>query len=149
MNLLVGSMLEKNIKIFKYCILKKQEILEKLYPIVDLSIRKVIGSKVIAPYKQEFEEAVNNAWMAIIKYLTKIDTSKVMFSIFVAIAHRSAIYYNAVHLKNQYNVVRISDLETSPDNDDINEDVFINKILNNQNITDNNCEEEFFRFIRL
>jgi hypothetical protein len=124
--------LGKNAKIFKHCTLQKQEILEKIYPIVDLSIRKVIGSKVIGPYTLEFEEAVNNAWLAIIKYLPKIDTSKVMFSIFVGIGHRSAIYYNATNLKEKYNVVRINDLEIINDKQEgLGEELFVNTVVSN------------------
>ena len=124
--------LGKNAKIFKHCTLQKQEILEKIYPIVDLSIRKVIGSKVIGPYTLEFEEAVNNAWLAIIKYLPKIDTSKVMFSIFVGIGHRSAIYYNATNLKEKYNVVRINDLDIINDKrEGLGEELFVNTVVSN------------------
>jgi len=124
--------LGKNTKIFKYCTLQKQEILEKIYPIVDLSIRKVIGSKVIDPYTPEFEEAVNNAWLAIIKYLPKIDTSKVMFSIFVGIGHKSAIYYKATQLKEKYNVVRINDLNIINNNyENLGEELFINMVISN------------------
>lgn len=124
--------LGKNAKIFKHCTLQKQEILEKIYPIVDLSIRKVIGSKVIGPYTLEFEEAVNNAWLAIIKYLPKIDTSKVMFSIFVGIGHRSAIYYNATNLKEKYNVVRINDLDIINDkHEGLGEELFVNTVVLN------------------
>lgn len=124
--------LGKNAKIFKHCTLQKQEILEKIHPIVDLSIRKVIGSKVIGPYTPEFEEAVNNAWLAIIKYLPKIDTSKVMFSIFVGIGHRSAIYYNATNLKEKYNVVRINDMETvNGKYDGLGEEMFVNTVVAN------------------
>ena len=79
--------LGKNEKIFKHCIIQKNEILKKMYPIVDLSMRKVIGAKVISPTEIEFEDAVNNAWLNIIKYITKIDTSRVMFSVFVKVAH--------------------------------------------------------------
>lgn len=124
--------LGKNAKIFKHCTLQKQEILEKIYPIVDLSIRKVIGSKVIGPYTLEFEEAVNNAWLAIIKYLPKIDTSKVMFSIFVGIGHRSAIYYNATNLKEKYNVVRINDLDIINNKQEgLGEELFVNTVVSN------------------
>jgi len=129
--------LGKNSKIFKICALKKQEILEKIYPIVDLSIRKVIGAKVINPKSTEFEEAVNNAWMAIIKYLPKIDTSKVMFSIFVGIAHRSAIYFNILNLREKYSVVRINDISVVGDDDEcVGEDLFISTVANN-NLRDN------------
>lgn len=135
--------LGKNSKIFKHCTLQKQEILEKIYPIVDLSIRKVIGSKVIGPYTPEFEEAVNNAWLAIIKYLPKIDTSKVMFSIFVGIGHRSAIYYNATNLKEKYNVVRINDLEAMNDKyEGLNEEMFVNTVVTNNPDNENDCDVE-------
>jgi len=124
--------LGKNSKVFKICTLKKQEILEKIYPIVDLSIRKVIGSKVINPKSPEFEEAVNNAWLAIIKYLPKIDTSKVMFSIFVGIGHRSAIYYNITNLREKYSTVKINDLKSVSDDDDgVGEDLFISTVVGN------------------
>lgn len=120
----------KNVKVFKHCVLKKQEILEKIYPIVDQSIRKVIGSKVIHPYRPEFEEAVNNAWLSIIKYLPKIDTSRVMFSIFVGIGHRSAIYFNASNLKDSYNTINNTSLKiTDNDEDGISEDSFFNNAL--------------------
>lgn len=129
--------LGKNSKIFKICTLKKQEILEKIYPMIDLSIRKVIGAKVISPKNTEFEEAVNNAWMAIIKYLPKIDTSKVMFSIFVGIAHRSAIYFNILNLREKYNVVRINDISVVGDDDEcVGEDLFISTVANNS-LSDN------------
>ena len=136
----------KNNKIVKYCIIKKKEILEKIYPLVNLSIRKVIGAKVISPYKTEFEEAVNNAWTALIKYLPKIDTSRVMFSIFIGVAHRSAIYYNAILLKNKYNSINVSDLRcvNSQDND-VTEEDFFNTLLNNQNIED--IEDEVLSII--
>ena len=129
--------LGKNSKIFKICTLKKQEILEKIYPMIDLSIRKVIGAKVISPKNTEFEEAVNNAWMAIIKYLPKIDTSKVMFSIFVGIAHRSAIYFNILNLREKYNVVRINDISVVGDDDEcVGEDLFVSTVANNS-LSDN------------
>lgn len=129
--------LGKNADIFKHCTLEKQKILKQIYPIIDLSIRKVIGSKVIDIKNKNnydlFEEAVNNAWLAIIKYLTKIDTSKVMFSILVGTAHRSAIYFKAIQLKYKYNVVRINDLNfvNDTDDDEVTEDVFINTVINN------------------
>ena len=93
--------LNRNPRIVEHCAIQKYNILDVIYPKVQLSIRKVIGSKVYEPVMDEFEEAVNNAWMSIIKYLTKIDTTKVMFSIFVATAHRSALYLKA--LINQHN----------------------------------------------
>ncbi|HPO11500.1 MAG TPA: hypothetical protein PLM63_02885 [bacterium] len=136
----------KNTKIVKYSVLKKKEILEKIYPIVNLSIRKVIGAKVISPYKIEFEEAVNNAWTAIIKYLPKIDTSRVMFSIFIGIAHRSAIYYNATGLKNKYISVNSTDLNfLNNDVNDLTEEEFFNTVLNNQNLDD--IEDEILTII--
>lgn len=136
----------KNTKIVKYCVLKKKEILEKIYPIINLSIRKVIGAKVISPYKLEFEEAVNNAWAAIIKYLPKIDTSRVMFSIFIGIAHRSAIYYNAVDLKNKYNSVNSTNLNfLHNDTNDLSEEEFFNTVLNKQNL--DNMEDEILTII--
>lgn len=125
--------LGKNFKVFKHCTLKKQEILEKIYPIVDLSIRKVIGAKVISPKDDIFEEAVNNAWLAIIKYLPKIDTSKVMFSIFVGIGHRSAIYYNVLNLREKYKTVRINDINSVSDEDGVSEELFINTVIRNNN----------------
>lgn len=133
--------LGKNSKIFKHCTLEKQEILEQIYPIIDLSIRKVIGSKVFGPYTEEFEEAVNNAWLAIIKYLSKIDTSKVMFSIFVGIAHRSAIYYNAANLKEKYNVVRINDMENNGEENNMNEDSFVNTVISNNAESRMDCSD--------
>lgn len=136
----------KNTKIVKYCVLKKKEILEKIYPIINLSIRKVIGAKVISPYKLEFEEAVNNAWAAIIKYLPKIDTSRVMFSIFIGIAHRSAIYYNAVDLKNKYNSVNSTNLNfLNNGTNDLSEEEFFNTVLNKQNLDD--IEDEILTII--
>lgn len=92
----------RNIKIVKYCEIRKNEILEQIYPIVKLSIRKVIGAKVISPVQEEFEEAVNNAWMNIIKYMPKMDTSKVMFSVFVATAHKSAYFFRCLLKKYKY-----------------------------------------------
>jgi len=141
----------KNSKIYKYCTLKKQEILESIYPIVDLSIRKVIGSKVISPFRLEFEEAVNNAWLSIFKYLTKIDTSKVMFSIFVGIAHRSAIYYNVTHLKEKYNTVKFEDILTKNDEgSSITEDSMMNHIVSrdpNNSYSDENVEDDILNEI--
>lgn len=140
--------LGKNDKIFRYCVLRKQEILKKIYPIADLSIRKVIGAKVISPVEAEFEDAVNNAWLNIIKYLPKIDTSRVMFSIFVKIAHKSAIRYkNSSILVHKYNCIRMSDLISCNDSeDDIAEDVFLNTVMaNNPDIEfDIDSAEEVF-----
>lgn len=145
--------LGKNSKIFKICTLKKQEILEKIYPMIDLSIRKVIGAKVISPKNTEFEEAVNNAWMAIIKYLPKVDTSKVMFSIFIGIAHRSAIYFNIINLREKYNIVRINDIESvNIDNDGVGEDLFISTVVNNTLVDDcydNNVEDNILNKISI
>lgn len=123
--------ISKNVKIHKYCILQKQKLLTKLYPLINLSIRKVIGAKVIDPYLPEFEEAVNNAWVSIIKYLTKIDTSKVMFSIIVAISHRSACFYSTLRMREKYKTILISDLNIQCDaksekND--NEELLVDKI---------------------
>jgi len=141
----------KNSKIYKHCTLKKQEILENIYPIVDLSIRKVIGSKVISPFRLEFEEAVNNAWLSIFKYLTKIDTSKVMFSIFVGIAHRSAIYYNVTHLKEKYNTVKFEDILSKDDNGNcVAEDSMLNHIISkdpNNEYSDDNVEDDILNEI--
>lgn len=125
--------LGKNEKIFKHCIIQKNEILKKMYPIVDLSMRKVIGAKVISPTEIEFEDAVNNAWLNIIKYITKIDTSRVMFSVFVKVAHLSAIRFkNNVILPHKYNTVNMSDLVDIGDSDSsISEDVFINTVMAN------------------
>ena len=81
--------------------------------------------------------SVNNAWMAIIKYLPKIDTSKVMFSIFVGIAHRSAIYFNILNLREKYNVVRINDISVVGDDDEcVGEDLFVSTVANNS-LSDN------------
>lgn len=137
--------LGKNIKILKYCINKKKNILENIYPIVYLSIRKVIGSKVIDPYLEEFEEAVNNAWLSIIKYLNKIDTSKVMFSIFLGISHRSAIYYNAIRLRYNYNTVRLSELEnkTNDESELFDDETFIKNVSDSNESFDNDHYEDY------
>jgi hypothetical protein len=131
--------LGKNNKIFKYCVVQKQEILTKLYQLLDIIIRKVVGSKVISPVKPEFEEAINFVWTQIINYLTKIDTSKVMFSIFVRISQQAAINYNKKYiLPQKYNEIRISDLMlNNNDNDDMDDDIFINTVSNNNNVINN------------
>jgi len=105
----------KNLRILKHCLHKKNKILEKLYPYVDLSIRKVIGAKVISPVSDEFGSVINNAWLAIIKYLTKIDTSKVMFSVFVSIAHRSAIFYKSLEYKKKSKTIPLSAFDLNND----------------------------------
>ena len=46
-----------------------REILEQIYPIVKLSIRKVIGSKIIPPTQEEFEEAYS--WLKATQSLTE------------------------------------------------------------------------------
>lgn len=128
--------LGKNEKIFKHCVSQKADILQKIYPIIDLSIRKVIGAKVIGPNEYEFEEAVNNAWINIIRYLTKIDTSKVMFSIFVKIAHLSAIRFkNITILPHKYNTILMSELLYPDRNSDekITEDAFFDTVIHNNN----------------
>jgi hypothetical protein len=124
--------LGKNDKIFRYCVMQKQEILIKLYQLLDTTIRKVIGSKVINPLKAEFEEAVDFAWTQIINYLTKIDTSRVMFSIFVSLSQQAAINYNKKYvLPHKYNEVCITDLNLNNNGEDIDDDTFINTVVSN------------------
>jgi hypothetical protein len=142
--------LGKNEDVFKHCVLEKQKILNQLYPMIDTSIRKVIGSKVIDVKQKKnhdlFDEAVNNAWMAIIKYLTKIDTSKVMFSVLVATAQRSAIFLRSKRLEDAYNTVRINDLVFTNDeatDEDVSEDTFVNTVIsNNEALSTNNYVED-------
>lgn len=133
--------LGKNQKIFKHCIMEKHKLLEQIFPLADLSIRKVIGAKVFKPFSQEFSEAVSNAWMSIIKYLTKIDTSKVMFSIFVKIAHRSAIFYRVTLLKHTYNNTSINNILSS--NEESNEDLFINSVIHNNVTLQDDSDSEY------
>ena len=52
--------LGKNHKIFKQCVLEKQNILTQIYPIVDLSIRKVIGSKVFNVKERKNQDNVES-----------------------------------------------------------------------------------------
>lgn len=145
--------LGKNSGIFKHCTIEKQKIINQIFPIIDLSIRKVIGSKVIDIRDKSnydlFEEAVNHAWMAITKYLTRIDTSAVMFSILVGTAHKSAINFKNNHLAYVYNTIRTSDLSfinnSGSGDDDVSEDTFFNTVMNNNTETDDlvyNPEEE-------
>lgn len=123
--------LGKNNKIFKYCIMQKQEIINKIYPIIDLSIRKLIGSKVVSPKDPEFEDAVSNAWLQIIKYIPKINTAAVMFSIFIGTTHKATINFNKLRYKEKYNTVRMSDLNVGTDSDNVTEDVFVNTVISN------------------
>lgn len=119
--------------------MEKQKIINQIYPIIDTSIRKVIGSKVIDIRDKKnfelFEEAVNHAWMAITKYLTRIDTSAVMFSILVGTAHKSSLNFKNNHLAYVYNTIRTSDLTfiNNSDNgdEDVSEDTFMNTVMNN------------------
>lgn len=132
----------KNPKIVKECINEKLDIVQQIYPICDQSIRKVIGSKIISPTKDIFEDAVSNAWMYIIKYLPKIDSSKVMFSVFVGVAQGTAKNFKALHLNVVYNEIQMSIFETQ-DNDDnnIDNDTFYNTVMMNKG--DYHSSEEF------
>ena len=103
----------KNDKIIKHCSIEKQKIIDKIYPIVGTTIEKVIGSKVIKPTlfkdissKPNFDDAVNNAWFNIVKYLPKIDTSKPMFSIFVGTAQGSAKNFKLDSYKKEMNQIK-------------------------------------------
>ena len=125
----------KNDKIIKHCSIEKQKIIDKIYPIVGTTIEKVIGSKVIKPTlfkdissKPNFDDAVNNAWFNIVKYLPKIDTSKPMFSIFVGTAQGSAKNFKLDSYKKEMNQINMSALDK---NDDMDEDTFINKVAYN------------------
>ena len=125
----------KNDKIIKHCSIEKQKIIDKIYPIVGTTIEKVIGSKVIKPTlfkdissKPNFDDAVNNAWFNIVKYLPKIDTSKPMFSIFFFISQGSAKNFKLDSYKKEMNQINMSALDK---NDDMDEDTFINKVAYN------------------
>lgn len=123
----------KNPKIVKHCINSKLKIIENIYPICDQSIRKVIGSKVIPPTKDNFEDAVSNAWMYIIKYLPKIDTSKIMFSVFVGMGERTAKNFHYINLRTSCNEIQMSIFETKPeDPNNIDNDTFYNTIMMNR-----------------
>lgn len=128
----------KNPKIVKNCMNEKFKIVEEIYPICDESIRKVIGSKVIPPTKDNFEDAVSNAWMYIIKYLPKIDTSKIMFSVFVGMGERTAKNFNYLNLRVTCNEIQMSIFETKPeDPNNIDNDTFYNTIMMNRgNVSD-------------
>lgn len=126
----------KNDKIIKHCSIEKQKLIDKMYPIVGVTIEKVIGSKVIKPTlfrdvssKPNFDDAVNNAWFNIVKYLPKIDTSKPMFSIFVGTAQGSAKNFKLDSYKKEMNQINMSALERNDENMD--EDTFYNKVLYN------------------
>jgi len=106
--------------------MQRYNILDLIYPKIQLSIRKVIGSKVYDPTNIEFEEAVNNAWVSIIKYMTKIDTTKVMFSIFIATAHRSALYMKSLNNHNNYHVQTISTYKYYNHLNDFDDDCILN-----------------------
>ena len=115
----------KNDKIIKHCSIEKQKIIDKIYPIVGTTIEKVIGSKVIKPTlfkdissKPNFDDAVNNAWFNIVKYLPKIDTSKPMFSIFVGTAQGSAKNFKLDSYKKEMNQINMSALERNDENMD-------------------------------
>lgn len=124
--------LGKNNKIFKHCVMQKHEILNRIYPIIDLSIRKLIGSKVISPKDPDFEDAVSNAWFQIIKYLPKINTAAVMFSIFVGTTHKATINFNKLRYKEKYNVIRMGDMNIgNDDSNSVTEDIFINTVISN------------------
>lgn len=130
--------------IFKICILEKQKLIEKIVPIADLSIRKVIGAKVVSRKSDQFEDAVSNAWVSIINYLPKIDPSRVMFSLFVSVANQSAYFLMARHLKHTYNTVQMSVLEEKMNQtDDIDSEFFLSSVVNkNEGITESTYEDE-------
>jgi hypothetical protein len=55
-----------------------------------------------------------------------------MFSIFVGVGHRSAIYYNITNLREKYSTVKINDLKSVSDDDDgVEEDLFISTVVGN------------------
>lgn len=136
--------LRKEETIFKICVIEKQKLVEKIIPLADLSIRKVIGAKVISCKSDLFEDAVSNAWVSIINFLPRIDPSRVMFSIFVSTANKSAYFFNARHLKHVYNTVQLSVLEDkmSQADDDIDSEFFISSVVNkNEGITPESFED--------
>lgn len=138
------SKLRKESTIFKICILEKQKLIEKMVPLADLSIRKVIGAKVVPINHDQFEDTVSNAWVAIINFLPKVDPARVMFSLFVSIANNSAYFYKARLLKHIYNTVQMSVLEDKMNqSDDIDGEFFISSVNNkNEGITASSLEDE-------
>lgn len=130
--------------IFKVCILEKQKLIEKIMPIVDLSIRKVIGAKVISRRSDIFEDVVSSAWLAIINFLPKIDPSRVMFSLFVSVSNKSGYFALARHLKHVYHTVQLSVLEDKMNqSDDIDGEFFLSSVVNkNEGITANSLEDD-------
>lgn len=133
----------RNIKILKYCDIRKSEILEQIYPIVKLSIRKVIGSKIISPTQEEFEEAVNKSWIEIIRYLPKIDTSKVMFSVFIGIAQTAAFYFRCVVKKYKFDNRVFSSFENL-DKIDPEFENGIDKLTYQDSVTSDGEDEDFY-----
>lgn len=130
--------------IFKICILEKQRLIEKIVPIADLSVRKVIGAKVISRKSDLFEDFVNSAWAAIITFMPKIDPSRVLFSCLVSIANKSSVFALARHLKHVYKTVQLSVLEDKMNqSDDIDGEFFISSVVNkNEGITASSLEDE-------
>jgi hypothetical protein len=135
--------LYRNDKIVEYCSERKKEILDHIYPIVYLPICKVIGSKVISPANYDiFEDVINMAWVNIIKYIPKMDTSKVMFSIFVATAQNSAKNFRTNYREDNYKFIKMTDLESIlniGDEEDISES-FVDGYLHMNNIFGTNDE---------
>lgn len=131
------SRLRNEQNIFKYCIIEKQKLIEKIVPIVDLSVRKVIGAKVVSIKNDNFEDAVSNAWVSIINFMPKIDPSRVMFSVFVSIANKSSYFYMAKQYKHSYNTIQMSILEDKMNQtNDIDGEFFISSVANkNENIS--------------
>lgn len=131
------------ITIFKICILEKQKLIEKIVPLADLSIRKVIGAKVINPRSDLFEDAVSNAWVSIINFLPKVDPSRVMFSLFVSVANKSSYFFMARHLKHVYNTTQLSVLEEKMNQqDDIDGEFFLSSVTNkNEGINEESFED--------
>lgn len=135
--------------IFKICILEKQKLIEKIVPIADLSIRKVIGAKIVNRRSDQFEDAISNAWVSIINFLPKIDPSRVMFSLFVSIANKSAYFFMARHLKHVYNTVQLSILEEKMNQtDNIDGEFFLSSVANkNEGITNESNEDKILEKI--
>lgn len=138
------SRLRDEYTIFKICVLEKQKLVEKIVPLLDLSIRKVIGAKIVSVKSDQFEDAVSNAWFAIINYLPKIDPARVIFSIAVSVAHKSAYFFMARQLKHTYHTVQLSVLEDKMSkDDDIEGEFFLTSAANkNEGINADSIEED-------
>jgi hypothetical protein len=141
----------RNDKIVEYCDKQKSDILNDIYPLVYLSICKVIGSKVVSPSNYDiFEDVVNMAWVNIIKYIPKMDTSKVMFSIFVATAQNSAKNFRANYREDNYKMIKMTDLEAmlNVKNDEEASENFLDGYLQINNLLEaNNIDDSIENLI--